>query len=135
MDNKIFNVNGRSREQLKKTLELALTKEDGSLRTVEGWEYKKDKGLILLWHADTKYNNNAQKFPVPVDLETITNIAAAWLKTDEAKAVPMEGWDHDASHDGDNELGFRVYCEDWGHVGSNHYAIVAVKPAYCWYGK
>ena len=27
------------------------------------------------------------------------------------------------------------YIEDWGHVGDDFYAIVAIKPAYMWYGK
>jgi len=36
---------------------------------------------------------------------------------------------------GDNEKGWRVYCEDWGKIDSDDYAFLAIKPAYIWYGK
>lgn len=37
--------------------------------------------------------------------------------------------------DGDYECGWRMFTEDWGHVASFHYSIVAVQPAWAMYGK
>lgn len=139
MDNQIFNVNGLTKDQLTLTLKLALTDQyaksgETGTKLVRGWRYSKSHGLILLWaiREDDKRHN---VFPVPLNYSQIADIAWEWLNTQEAKLVPCEGWDANAEHDGDNEKGWRVYCEDWGHVDSDNLAIVAIKPAYLWYGK
>jgi len=134
MDNRIFNVNGRSKAQLLNTIQLALSQTSYNANpTIIGWVIDKSKGFILLDYM-SDYTKGT-KFPVPVTAETVLPIVWDWLKSEEAEKIPMEGWDANADHDGDNELGFRVYCEDWGHIGEYRNAIVAIKPAYCWYGK
>ena len=130
MDNKVFNVNGRSIHQLKQTLKLALTDEYGDIDKVGSWEIDKEHGFIL-----NSISIRGNKFPIELPIEFITDIVWNWLHSEDAKKMNFEGWDDDADHDGHNELGFRVYCDDWGHVGYNHYALVAIRPAYCWYGK
>lgn len=132
MDNRVFNVNGRTKEQLKLTLQLALHDEYGKDKTVSGWRTTQDHGLILLWHVSSK---DHVKFPVELNYEQLVEIVWSWLKSDDAKKVKQTGWDVDSPHDGHNNIGWRVYCEDWGHVADDHYAIVAIKPAYLWYGK
>jgi hypothetical protein len=129
MDNRIFNVNGRNEELLLKALELAF---EQSGFKCKGWLATK-QGLVLTWYVDGKTT------PLP----TTTGMTAAevlpmvlsWLKSDGAKAVESTGWDADMDHDGHNSLGWRVFCEDWGHVGGSSSAICAVKPAYMWHGK
>lgn len=143
MDNKIFNVNGRTKEQLRAALDLLLMDEYGGHRKVEGWYFLKDKGFVLTWHADVKLGStaftNALGQPKVPTHEELTDILWEWLKSPDALSVPHTGWDHDADHDGDNELGWRLYTEDWGCVNRNggidHYSIAALKPAYLWYGK
>jgi hypothetical protein len=54
MDNKIFSVNGRSKEQLEQTLKLALMDEYGKVDKVKGWVFAPKKGFVLLWHVDEK---------------------------------------------------------------------------------
>lgn len=139
MDNKIFNVNGLNKAQLINTLKLACEHETyGDIvetRKIKGWQYDIKFGLILLSYVSDS-NKDANKFIAPLSYEAVGAMAWEWLQTDDAKAVTCEGWDADADHDGDNELGWRVYVEEWGHVG--HYqsgVICAVKPAYLWYGK
>ena len=39
-----------------------------------------------------------------------------------------------ADHDGENELGWRVYTEEWGQVNGDWHCL-AIRPAYLWYGK
>jgi hypothetical protein len=127
-DNAIFNVNGVGLERLKKTLSLALEN-----NTVEGWKFKKEKG-ICLYQYDSTSKKDIQKFPVPLKAETVAELVFEWLKGDEAKTTTLQGWDIDADHDGSNELGWRAYTEDWGHVDGD-WNVLAVKPAYMWYGK
>ncbi len=127
-DNVIFNVNGRGLEALTKTLELVFK---GSM--VEGWKFKKDYGLCLYQHDSTS-KKDINRFPVKISPSKASEIVFDWLKSDEAKLVPCKGWDADYDHDGINELGWRVYTEDWGHIDGDR-DVVAIKPCYLWYGK
>lgn len=129
MDNRIFNVNGYSKEYLEKTLALAFGK-----KKCVGYKFIKEKGLLLL-----DYANNEDKeeiiFPAPIDSSIMTGIIWAWLTSPQAKEVPCDGWDADADHDGSNSKGWRLYIEEWGRVASKDNVIIAVKPAYMWHGK
>jgi hypothetical protein len=127
-DNVIFNINGEGVEKLIATLKLAVGK-----GTLAGWMFVKAKGLVLYSYIGSG-NKDANKFPTPLTAESVAPMVFDWLKSEEAKGVPMEGWDADSDHDGSNELGWRVYTEDWGHVNGEWNAI-AIKPAYMWYGK
>lgn len=127
-DNPIFNVNGDTLKKLKETINLAL---DG--RKIGGYIFKKEKGLILLSYISSS-NKDVIKFPAPLNSDQIADIVFEWLKTEEALLVPNEGWDADADHDGNNELGWRVYTENWGKIAGYSNAL-AIKPAYLWYGK
>lgn len=55
----------------------------------------------------------------------------AWMDT----LVKKDKFPPQPDHDGSNSRGFRVFCEQWGHVNDNHYAIVAVQPTWAMYGK
>lgn len=145
MDNRQFNINGRTKKQLNLALKCLLFNEYDEEKTVSGWYFNPNKGFVLTWwvgenYIATPFTDRMGK-PKPVNVEDLTEILWEWLTTDEAKTVEMSGWDEDADHDGSNELGWRLYMEDWGHVnmgGSHsldHYSIAAFKPAYLWYGK
>lgn len=126
-DNAIFNVNGLGLEKLRNTIRLAIGNE-----TMMGYRVSEKKGLIFI---DTIFSsdNISIKFPVPLPADLLAEMAFEWLKSPAAQKVTCEGWDADADHDGDNEMGWRVYTEDWGHVDGEN--AIAVKPAYMWYGK
>lgn len=85
-----------------------------------------EKGFILLWHEDI----GALKLPFPMGWEDSANMAWGWLQNQ-----PDKAYKDFCDHDGDNEKGFRVYNEDWGHVANSHYAFAAVLPIWAWYGK
>jgi hypothetical protein len=126
-DNRIFNVNGKGDDLLLATLWLAFRQAGYS--TAKAWRVDPVKGMILLWYA----TETDTPFPAPMGADEVYHVVRQWLLSKpQAECV---GWDADADHDGSNSLGWRVYCEDWGHVGDDHYAIVAVKPAWMWYGK
>lgn len=133
MDNRIFNVNGEGDDMLLRTLELVFEQESDNC-TCKGWISSPTHGLILLWHAE-EYQKGVHMLPAPMKVKDILPIVVTWLKSDEAKKIKLKDWDRDADHDGSNGPGWRVYCEDWGHVDNNFYAICAITPAFMWYGK
>lgn len=135
MDNKIFNVNGSGYAMLEQTLILAFMQSGGESypSTAKGWIFNKDKGLILLWSVDGR--TDVCRFPIPMFASDVVNMVYKWLGSNEALTMTFTGWDADADHDGCNELGWRVYVEDWGKVGGDSGAICAVRPSYNWLGK
>jgi len=131
MDNRLFNVNGEGDDMLFKTLELAFLQWGGKT-TCKGWKQTKENGLILCWWCGT---DRITPMPAGLTAEECFSFVTAWLKSDFAKTVDFGRWCEDSDHDGHNGMGWQVYCEDWGHVGGENGAIVAVRPAYMWYGK
>lgn len=79
--------------------------------------------LILLWHEE----KGAQALPYSLELEEAIHFVKGWLKRVE--------YDEEPDHDGDNEKGWRVFTEKWGHVAGHHYAIVGIQPQWASYSK
>jgi hypothetical protein len=127
-DNKIFNVNGHGLDMLTRTLKL-VNDDDDSFR---GLILDANHGLIWLW--TNPHISRAIIYDIALSARQAAEITMQWLESNEPKPE-MTGWDANADHDGDNKLGWRVYVEDWGDVGSINCAICAVRPAYLWYGK
>jgi hypothetical protein len=143
MDNNQFNINGRGTVMLEAAIKLALMQRDCYTSeptfdqrplTAAGYMIHPKKGLVLLWHVDST-NSTHVKFLTPHTADMIAKLAIVWLSSPEAKNIELDGWDCNTDHDGHNSLGWRVYCEDWGRVAGQYEAIVAIKPAYIWYGK
>lgn len=133
MDNAVFNVNGRTEEQLINTLKLRFMQHGYVTgQTASAWRFDPNKGLIFYWMMDDKAN----PFPVPLDGEQAARVAFAWLQTPAAdNFVPIDRWDKDVDHDGSNSKGWRVYTEEWGMVDGDSRTICAIAPAYMWHGK
>lgn len=136
-DNRIFNVNGIGNDQLKLTLQLVFAQQQ---TTCVGW-MQTDKGLLLANYL----GKDVIPFPVPLNAgltadQTFPHVVT-WLKHahnmvySNSNAFWMPEQDDDPyDFDGSTELGWRVYCQDWGYV-DHTYVFCAVKPAYIWYGK
>lgn len=129
MDNHIFNVNGRldrgGERLLQKALELAF---EITGRKAVAWRVSMEHGLILNWSDSA---NGAVPLPCESTALEVMPMVLAWLRSDEAKNVKCVGLDANADHDGHNGPGWRVHYGD----GVGREAIVAVKPAFMWYGK
>ena len=134
MNNRIFNVNGEGDDMLLAALKLVF-KQEGANTTCTGWNFDKQKGLILFWCCENDNENDVKPFPVEMTAEQCFPFVKAWLSSNQAKTVELKDWDAETDHDGSNEMGFRIYCEDWGHVGDYHSAICAIKPVVLWFGK
>lgn len=135
MDNRIFNVNGRTDEELKIALKLALSQEgQHKSRTIEGWEIDNKKGLVLYWYIP-KGHNHIQKFPNKLNVEELFHIVNSFLNSEESNLIETISWDSDIDQDGHNIPGWRVYCEDWGRIDGRDGSYIAIKPAYMWMGK
>lgn len=130
MDNRQFNVNGKGEEDLLATLELVF-KQEGKNTTCKAWKITKKHGLILAWHKDDRFTG----LPAGMSAKTILPLVTSYLESPEAADVELTDWDENEDHDGSNSKGWRVYCEDWGHVDGCFYAICAIKSVYLWHGK
>lgn len=132
MDNRIFNVNGNGDTALLRALRLAFEQE-GDRTKCAGWKFEPENGIVLFWYVGDS-DKDINQLP-DLTADEVFNLVSAWLRSDDAKKVPCVEWDADYDHDGHNSLGWRVYCEDWGHVGNHRNAICAIKPAFMWHGK
>lgn len=143
MDNKVFNVNGRTKHQLELAVKCLLTTEYDQQTSVCSWSFSKEKGLILYWHTSKDITAFTDKWgkATSLTIEEVVNMLWEWLESDEAKNFVQTGaWDINMQHDGSNTRGWRLYAEDWGKVnqptgGGISYSICAFIPVYLWYGK
>ncbi|KKM73518.1 hypothetical protein LCGC14_1409660 [marine sediment metagenome] len=130
-DNRQFNVVGQGLEMLERTLVLAF-EQHGSYSNPAAAYRMTPQGMVIDWtmHGD------AIPFPCGLSAADAARLVWSWLELQPTwKEFSFPGWTEDNHHDGHNSKGWRVFCEDWGHVGGNHYSIVAIAPAYLWHGK
>jgi hypothetical protein len=147
MDNRIFNVNGITKQQLELAVKSDLLDSHGAFQKVKGWYFLKEKGLVLSWLADSTgkakpFTDSFGKEKILYTAEEVTETLWAWLSSEQAKEVVLQEWEHninDADDDVMTELGWRLYTEDWGHIhegtSMDHYSMFALKPCYAWFGK
>lgn len=135
MDNRVFNVNGKSKEEFLLAMKLAFLQANGFGKesTAKYWSYSQKHGLVFHQYSESSVDQHA--LPVPLTSVEAAELAWKWLSSDEAKKVELSGWFEDSDHDGSNSLGWRLYVNDWGHVGSSRGVVAAVTPAYLWHGK
>ena len=111
---------------------------------VTHYSISKKYGLILFWcsvnggkifvgeptGSDINLESNwtpVIKLPYEMDGVAAASFAWNWLMIAE--------YDREPDHDGDNDRGFIVYNEDWGHIANRHEGLVAIKPCWQMYGK
>jgi len=147
MDNKVFDVNGKTIEQLHLAVKLLLLDEYGKEKTVSGWYYSKKKGLILTWYVGDSqpkaipFTDRMGK-PTEIGANELSILLWDWLDSKEAKEMELDGWDKKFNDsDVSTSPGWRLYTDQWGHVSNpdghtiDHYSLAAFTKAYMWYGK
>lgn len=81
--------------------------------------------LVFYWAIP---ESSIKPFPFKAGADFLTQFVEEWLPTVDPGPEP--------DHDGSNQRGFRIFNnEDWAYVGSDHYAFLAVEPAWLMYGK
>ncbi len=120
-DNFHFDITGAS---MKKCLDIAFTYHSKAI----GWaerKLKNGKALVLYWSDSNVTGIN--KFPSPLTAEQVEPMILQWLKDADYGNQP--------DHDGDNDKGWRVFNEAWGHINSEWQSFVAIQPIWLMYGK
>lgn len=147
MDNKIFNVNGISKEQLENALKSLLLDDYGNYKKVKAWYYSKESGFVLCWGQkddDKKYKLFTDRMgnSKPIEIGELIEILWEWLYSDEAKTVKLNEFEEKLNDfDVEEKFGWRLYTDDWGHIYNSdgytidNYSIAAFKPMWLYYGK
>lgn len=142
MENKIFNVNGKTKEQLQLAVQLLLLDEYGDKKKITGWYCTEEKGMVITWWFGDKYKatpfTDRMGKPSEIGENELVDFLWNWLNSEEARKVKCEDWainlkDSDVS----NGIGWRLYTDRWGHIEEeghslDHYSIAAFKPVYLW---
>ena len=118
-DNIVLKISGEELPRLKIAMNLS------SQQKAKGYAVHPDKGIVFFW-ADHK---DMIPFPTPLDMDRCAEIAYAWL-------IEEADYGRQPDHDGDNERGWLLYCDGWGHIDLYGWkAFVAVKPMWLMFGK
>lgn len=140
MDNYRFDMTCEGRERLTAALNLAFTGKSAKGYIIrpahEAFKHeqyrhldkpKRPDRMIFLW-SDCEKPEGYHPFPFEMDPAGCAEFAWRWLEG-------TADYGREPDHDGDNERGWRVYNESWGHVEDLHAAIIAIAPAWAMYGK
>ncbi len=135
-DNRVFNINGEDKINLKKTIDLAFSLYDNINTKANFFTVDPVKGLILFSYDSTS-NNSLQKFPISLDSDSAFEFVVDWLKSESAANIELEGF---FSLTGDSDVfedfGWRVYLDDWGHIDKYSGGVICgITPSWIWYGK
>lgn len=137
MNNKIFDINGHRDSNLLDALRLAFKNQYDNFKdhTAGSWKITQEKGLILCRGNHQKGGVNL--FPTPLTADQVFPIVKQYLEDsntwDNGKFI--DHWDKPINFDGSLSKGWRVYCDDWGHIDGDCDVIIAIRPAYMWHGK
>lgn len=118
MDNRHIDVSLAGKADFELAMKLAVSNH----KTI-GYRIAENT-MILYWTMSDK----AAPLPYEMGAEETINFVWGWLQKN-----PPSGRQPD--HDGDNEKGFRIYNESWGHVAGEYQAFVAIAPIWAMYGK
>lgn len=118
MDNRRIDISAEGRADFDLAIKLGV-----HIKRCTGYRVGKE-GLVLYWAESDK----ATKLPYEMDFKDIAEFAWGYLTKN-----PPAGKEPD--HDGDNDKGFRIYNEAWGHVGGEWQAFIAIQSIWAMYGK
>lgn len=127
MDNFRISITSIGDETLKHAISLAFTA--GGRKSATHYAIRSGfdgvpKRLVFLWAPGGK---DSIELPFKLDSEGAADFARRWLAEADYGDQP--------DHDGDNDKGWTLYNDNWGHVDGEWQAIVAVKPSWAMYGK
>jgi hypothetical protein len=137
IDNFALDVRACSRKSFNAAIRIALAAAPGG--TASHWCEHPEFGLVLFWHAGedrTFQGSKIKPFPREFGPKEAARWAWQWLrKADRSKFKLVDMDERYNDSDVVSEEAFRVFVEDWGHVGGNPYAVAAIRPVWAWLGK
>lgn len=117
-DNPVIRVNGTSIDRLKYAMELG--------QGFDAYGFCEHEGTL----AFARYDSAPDMTPFPTELgpERCAEMAWDWLQKAEYPSQP--------DHDGDNEKGWLLRTDGWGHIdGLGYHYFIAVEPMWIMFGK
>jgi hypothetical protein len=125
-DNHVISITGLSAEDFKKALSFF------DVKNLAGYRISNTDGMILYWTDKGSETKPIRKFPYTLASRVeVENFVWGWLQSPEAKELLGE----EPNHDGSNDVGWRVFNEEWTHVDDDWSARVAICPIWAMYGK
>ncbi|PLS19607.1 hypothetical protein CVD28_04100 [Bacillus sp. M6-12] len=134
LDNPVFNVKGQGKDMLLKTLELGIA--CVGYHKFSGFRLDDKKGIVLYW-TDTE-KEGYQKFMLESEPKDIVDQVFEAVSHFKLKLEKNEDefWDLPIDDcEVGNDLGWRVYTEQWGHIDEDWQPCLAIVPSYLWIGK
>lgn len=129
-NNRQFCVNGPMDNPKLFSAAMALVLEQSCYRKIAGFRIDAKKGMVFYW---TAFKGSSQ-FPFGNEIDQVAKFAWMWLESHPKLTGAPGKWEGHIDHDGSDDDGWKLYCEDWGHVDAWE-AFAAVKPIVCWYGR
>jgi hypothetical protein len=128
MDNFQIDIRSCTKTHFDEALRIAFDAASGQKAT--HYKITKNHGFILYWNGDNTKGLTA--FPYEMSCNDATPFVWGWLQK-----VEYEDYEEPCDEGGDvhNVKAFRIFNEGWGHVDHDHFAFIAVKPAWAWLGK
>lgn len=124
MDNIQFTVTGTGAEAFKTAMTLLMNLR--GFHKATHFASTPEHGLVLFWTDPCL--SAAQPLPYPMKGDSLVDFAFHWLQDGATYGSQPD-------HDGENERGWVIYVESWGHVMKSPYAICGVRPYWACYGK
>lgn len=145
MDNRFFDI----REELSK-LDFFLQYLQGLVRgnKVRYYTIVPKIGMVIFWtkpEEDTVlvFTHEGEEIKYRLNkVETFPNdwevVVTRWLKSCNPNDFVLDGMENSPESflsDVTLKPGFRMRCENWGHVGKSSYGLALITPVWSWYGK
>lgn len=122
MDNFELTVQSEGRKQFDLAMQIAFRDHAKAV----GYRISKEKGLILYWSKTSV--TDLIPFAYDMNCQQATEFVWGWIESNPPKGERPD-------HDGDNEKGFIVYTDSWGHVDGQWQAFVGIGVIWAMYGK
>jgi hypothetical protein len=122
MDNFELTVRSSGKTDFALAMQIAFN----SHKKAVGYRVTDEKGLILYWIKPDK--KDFVPFPFEMNHAQAVDFCWGWVEATKPKG-------NEPDNDGDNDKGFIVYNEAWGHVDGDWQTFVAIGVIWAMYGK
>ena len=127
MDNFKIDISAESFDSIIDALKIAFRHNGSHARCWTTGKLDDVSTLILFWSTPEPCWVEVNEFPAPLAARDAAEVVRQWLDIQDYEGEPI--------FDGSSYRGFRIFADDWGHVGGSMYAICGVQPYWSMHGK